>query len=77
MVHEGMKRLGFFGIFLCASVSLCVCMNVCVYHLFMACGFIGCIYSADTKCTLYIFVPDSFRSPTLCLIWQESLADIS
>lgn len=23
MVHEGMKRLGFFGIFLCASVSPC------------------------------------------------------
>ena len=26
MVHEGMKRLGFFGIFLCASVSFVCCV---------------------------------------------------
>lgn len=26
MVHEGMKRLGFFGIFLCASVSCLSCV---------------------------------------------------
>lgn len=38
MVHEGMKRLGFFGIFLCASVGFECC--VCVYHLFISCGFI-------------------------------------